>query len=85
MGLHLDIECKMILGEGSMENAALIKVVRDICLQAGEDAREMAKKADVALYDVESYISGYQDCAVDIDEAIRKYMLRHDAESKPIA
>lgn len=39
---------------------------REIALSVGENANEAAKAKDAT-----DYIAGYQDCAVDVDEAIR--------------
>jgi hypothetical protein len=57
-----------------MSDKELIEKIREICLEVGKEARDAAKKPDVALYDSESYIAGYQDCAVDIDNVIMAYL-----------
>lgn len=44
---------------------------RTACLSVNEDAENVASLADVAHFDRASYIAGYQDAAVDCDEAIR--------------
>lgn len=45
---------------------------RTLCLDVGKDARGAAAKPDVAHHDADAYVDGYQDSAVDCDEAIRQ-------------
>lgn len=45
---------------------------REACLDVSKDAEAAASLGDVRRYDRASYIAGYQDAAVDCDEAIRQ-------------
>lgn len=45
---------------------------RAACLSVNGDAEEAANSSDVTLFDSDSYIAGYQDAAIDCDEAIRQ-------------
>lgn len=44
---------------------------REICLEVNKGALEASESSDVRHYDAPSYMAGYQDAAVDCDEAIR--------------
>lgn len=53
-------------------NAAIAEA-REVALDVGRDAHEAAKKPDAT-----TYIEGYQDAAVDIDDLLRELLGRVD-------
>jgi len=48
----------------------LLASIRDMLSNSAADAAEAADASDVAHFDRESYIAGYQDALVDLDEAL---------------
>lgn len=51
--------------------AAEREACRADCISVNKDAREASMKRDVLSFHNESYVAGYQDAAIDCDEAIR--------------
>jgi hypothetical protein len=69
----------LILAAKAIESSArpearesIIQECRTACLEIGQQAHEAAKAKDA--YD---YVAGYQDCAVDIDDALRDLLQPH--------
>lgn len=58
------------------EAADALEKCRALCLEVGSDAHEAAKAKDAT-----DYVAGYQDAAVDCDEAIREFF---ESTKKPI-
>lgn len=57
-------------------NAAIAEA-REAALAVGRDAREAAKAKDAT-----DYVAGYEDAAVDADEAIRELLTQQGDNSK---
>lgn len=56
---------------------AAVGACREACLEVGKDAQEAAKAKDAT-----DYVAGYQDAAVDCDEALRQFAADGGQEPK---
>ena len=53
----------------AVTRASIIQECRTACLDVGQQAHEAAKSKDAT-----DYVAGYQDCAVDCDDALRELL-----------
>lgn len=60
------------------ERAKIIQECRTAVLETGQQAHEAAKAKDAT-----DYIAGYQDCAVDADEALRDLLTPSPQSDRP--